>query len=253
MSSVQVGRFFHWQYLYLMIFWFSSPVSFIGWEVFHWLIPCPVFLPSLSIIEFGGFSSATWPFETHRLPYRARIFSVVSRFSSPVSLIGLGGFSLGPHFPSTIPRSTELASKEKSNCNNVILRAKSSQSGSHVTTIIQNFTLVSLTSTTTSHLVCLLFGVLGPLLDLCTRLLPLRTQLLLTLRTRASMYKAERIFRLGICRLSTCQGMRLDHPRASLNEWRGETGWLDAARPPPLCRRRPCYPRWQRSDTSMPG
>ena len=120
-----------------MIFWFSSPVSFIIWEVFHQLILCPVFLPSLFIIGLGDFSPATWPFETHQLPYGARMLSVVFRFSSLVSLIGLRGFLPDLHFPLTIPRSTELASKEGGNCNNVTLRAESFRSGSHVTTIIQ--------------------------------------------------------------------------------------------------------------------
>ena len=85
------------------------------------------------------------------------MFLVVSRFSSPASLIRLGGFSPSPHFISMIPRSTELASKERGNCNNVTSgeflrwksRAESSQSRNHVTTIIQNFILVSLTSSVT--------------------------------------------------------------------------------------------------------
>ena len=63
------------------------------------------------------------------------------------------------------------------------LGAESFQSRSHVTTIIQNFARVSLTSTTTLHQVWLQFGASGPLLDLRTRsLLTLRTRSLLTLR-----------------------------------------------------------------------
>ena len=88
----------------------------------------------------GGFSPATWPFETHQLPYGARMFSVVSRFSSPVSFIRLGGFSPGSHSSlQRLSRSAELASEEGGNCNNVTLGAgaESSRSGSHVTTIIQ--------------------------------------------------------------------------------------------------------------------
>ena len=73
------------------------PVPLIGWEVFHQLIPCLVFLLSLFIIGLGDFSLATWPVETHQLPYGARMFSMVFRFSSPVSLIGLEGFSLDFH------------------------------------------------------------------------------------------------------------------------------------------------------------
>ena len=130
-----------------MIFRFSSLVSpSLGWEVFHRLIFCPVFLFSFPIIGLGGFLLATWPFETHQLPYKARIFLVVLRFSILISLIGLGGFLPGSHsFLQQFPRSVELASKERGNCNNMTLGigAKSSQSGSHVTTIIQDFTLVT--------------------------------------------------------------------------------------------------------------
>ena len=43
------------------------------------------------------------------------------------------------------------------NCNNVTLEAESSQSRSHVTAIIQNFTLVSLTSTAMPDPIGLLF------------------------------------------------------------------------------------------------
>ena len=71
-----------------IIFQFFSSISPLsGWEVFHQLIPCPVFIFSFPH-RLGGFSLATWPYETHQLPYGARIFSVVSRFSSPVSFIG---------------------------------------------------------------------------------------------------------------------------------------------------------------------
>ena len=87
------------------------------------------------------------------------MFSVVSRLSSPVFLIGLGGFSPSSHSSSTIPYSAELASKEGSNCNNVTFGAMISRSGSHMTTIIQDFTLVALTSTITSHPVGLLLRV----------------------------------------------------------------------------------------------
>ena len=103
-----------------MIFWVSSPVSLIDWEVFHRLVSCPVFFPSFPIIGLEGFSIATWTFETHQLLYGARMFSMVSRFSSPVSFIGLGGFLLSSHLLLTISRSTELVSKERGNYNNVI-------------------------------------------------------------------------------------------------------------------------------------
>ena len=71
------------------------PIPLIGWELFHRLIHCPVFLFSLPINGLEGFSPATWSFETYQLPYGARMFSVAPRFSSSVSLIGLGGFSPG--------------------------------------------------------------------------------------------------------------------------------------------------------------
>ena len=53
----EFGRFFHWQYLHSMIFQFSSPVHLIGWEVFHQLIPYPVFFLSFPIVGLGGFLS----------------------------------------------------------------------------------------------------------------------------------------------------------------------------------------------------
>ena len=42
--------------------------------------------------------------------------------------------------------------------NNVTLRAESCRTGSHVTIIIQNFTLINVTSTKTPHRVWLPFG-----------------------------------------------------------------------------------------------
>ena len=90
-------RFFHRQYLHLWSFDFlpqSLPYQvgrfFIDWSLVRF--SSPVFL-----IGLGGFSPATWPFETHQLFYGARMFSEVLRFSSSVSLIGLGGFSPSFH------------------------------------------------------------------------------------------------------------------------------------------------------------
>ena len=79
------------------------------------------------------------------------MFSVVSWFSSSISLIGLGGFSPDSHFFLTISRLTESTFEERGNCNNMTLRAENSQSRSHVTIIIQNFILVSLISITMPH------------------------------------------------------------------------------------------------------
>ena len=156
----------------------------------------------------------TWPFATHQLFYGARMFLVVFRFFSPVSLIRLRAFSLGSHFFSMIPCSTELVSKEGSNCNNMSFRAESSQSsqsGSHVITIIQNFSLVSLTSSKTPQPVRLSFGTAVPSILMYSTfyaLVPLRTCLYTHLSHRYVCVLAKTTFRLGIyLRLSTCQGM----------------------------------------------
>ena len=50
------------------------------------------FPPQSPVIGLGGFSPATWSFETHQLPYRARMFSLDLRFSSPVSRHWVGRF-----------------------------------------------------------------------------------------------------------------------------------------------------------------
>ena len=79
-----------------IIFWFSSHISSLILEVFHRLIPLSGFPPQSPITGLGSFSPATSSlFETHQLPYRVRMFSLVPRFSSSVFLIGLGGFSSG--------------------------------------------------------------------------------------------------------------------------------------------------------------
>ena len=124
------------------------PILFISWDVFYRLIFCPVFFLSLPIIGLGGFLPAIWSLGTHQLPYKAKMFSVVSWFSSLVSLIGLGGFSpaFHPISPLTISRSAKLVSKEGGNCNNVTFEAESFRSKSHMTTINHNFTSSSLTS-----------------------------------------------------------------------------------------------------------
>ena len=142
-------------------------------------------------------------------------------------------------------------------CNNVTLGMESSQSGGHMTTIIQKFTLVNLTSTITPHWVWLLFGASGLLLHLCT-------QPLFTLHTRPlTVYAIELgehlrgMFRFGIiCRSSTCRGMRLDHPRTSLSGEERLVGWtqLDlllctvVSRIISISQRK--LTRWQKSDTS---
>ena len=59
----------------------------------------------------------------------------------------LSSYSLFQQFPC----SAEFPSEKRANCNNMTPGAESSQSRSHMTAIIQNFTLVSLTSTITPY------------------------------------------------------------------------------------------------------
>ena len=148
-----------------MISWFSSlSLLLIGRFFINWFF-VRFSSSSLPIIGFWGFSIATWPFETHKLPYRVWIFSVIFRFFSTISLIGLEGFSSGSH--SSLQwclHSANLTSEGRGNCNNMTLEAgvESFWSGSHMIIIIQNFSLVSLTSTTMPHLVGLSFGAMIP-------------------------------------------------------------------------------------------
>ena len=106
------------------------------------------------------------------------------------------------------------------------LGAESSWSGSYVTTIIQNFTLVSLTSTTMPHRVKLSFGASGLLPDLRTRLLlTLRIQPLTVYATELAGHLCGIIRSDIIRRSSTCQGMRLDHLWTLLSGKKWLVGW----------------------------
>ena len=111
-------------------------------------------------------------------------------------------FTWFPFFSSTFPHSAELTSEKRGICNNVTLGAKaeSSWSRSHVTTIIQNFTLVNLTSTAMPHPAGLLFKtmVLSHLTHLTTYLTPH------CLHSR-NLFPAL----VTICVLPTCQEIRL--------------------------------------------
>ena len=130
-----------------MIFGFFSPdPSWLGG--FSLIDPLSGFPPQFFLIGLRGFSLATRSFETHQLSYGARMFSIVSQFSSPVFLIGLEGFSPDSYlsFLSTILYLAELTSEERGNCNNVIFGAESFQSRNHVTTINHDFISSSLTS-----------------------------------------------------------------------------------------------------------
>ena len=77
LSSHWVRRFFI--NLNLSVFSFVSKSFFIDWFFVR-------FFSSVSLIGLGGFSSVTWSsFEMHQLSYGARMFSLVSQFSSPIS------------------------------------------------------------------------------------------------------------------------------------------------------------------------
>ena len=129
------------------------------------------------------------------------MFLLVPQFSSLVSLIGLGGFSPGFHFSlQQFLCLAELASKEKDNCNNVTLGAESFQSGSQVTAIIQNFTLVSLTSTAIPHPIGLLCGAM-----VLSRLMHLTSY---ALNSSPSISGKVIPALISIYVLSTCQSMR---------------------------------------------
>ena len=113
----------------------------------------------------GGFSLATWSFETYQLSHGARMFSLVTRFSFSVfHHLGWEVFHQVPiqgshlRFPfkvpfkvtlQQIPRSAELASEERGNFNNLTFGTESSRSRSYVTTTNHNFTSSGLTSITT--------------------------------------------------------------------------------------------------------
>ena len=67
-----------------MIFRFSSPIFSSSSEIFHQLIPLSDFPPQSLLFGLGGISSAIWFFETHQLPYGARVSSLIIRFFSSI-------------------------------------------------------------------------------------------------------------------------------------------------------------------------
>ena len=126
LSLVQVGKFFHRQYLWSFDF---LPIFSYRLGGFSSIGPLSGFPPQFPN-GLRSFLPTTWPFEIYQLSYKTRMFSVVSRFSSPVSLIGLRGFSPGFHLRflfkvlfeiplQQISHSAEIASEEGGNCNNV--------------------------------------------------------------------------------------------------------------------------------------
>ena len=131
-----------------MIFWFFSHISALSSGGFLSIDSLSAFFSQSPIIRLGGFSPATSLFDTYQLSYGAKMFSLVSLFSSSV-FTGLRGFLPSSHSSSTIPRLAELTSEEGGNCNNISFGAESSQSGSYMTITNYNLTLSGLTSITT--------------------------------------------------------------------------------------------------------
>ena len=68
------------------------------------------FPPQSPVIGLGSFSPAAWLFKTHQLLYRARMFSLVSRFSFSVSQ-GVGRFFTKLHSYPYVWRSLRLRGK----------------------------------------------------------------------------------------------------------------------------------------------
>ena len=111
LSPSSVGKFFiNWS----LVRFSSSDFPSLGWEVFHQQHD------PLRLINF----------------HTGLVYSQWSP-GFPPQFLSSGWEVFHQNFPSTIPCSTELASKKEGNCNNVTFGAESSQSGSHVTTIIQ--------------------------------------------------------------------------------------------------------------------
>ena len=149
------------------------------------------------------------------------MFLVVFRFSSPISFIRLGGFSPSFHsFFQRFPHSAELTSKKGGNNINVTLGAgaESSKSESHVIIIIQNFTLISLSSTATLHPVGLPFGTMVP-----SHLMHLTTYTRLL-----TVYIIRRYFRLWKLSIFPLLIKEWDDFFLSITRWRGvwAVGWM---------------------------
>ena len=123
-------------------------------------------------------------------------------------------------------------------CNNVTLGAESYRSGSHVTIIIWNFTLVSLSSITIPHLAGLAFRatVLSCLIHSTTYLTPY------CLCIRKIFFVVETIYVLSIY-----WGMRLSYLERHWMAW-SLSGRLDVIKlTPSLCRHQPCHWYWSKS------
>ena len=122
-----------------------------------------------------------------------------------------------------------------------------SQSGSYVTTIIQNFTLVSLTSSVTPHLAELPLGAAVPFFSTHSSLYTL-VSLRTYLPTHSSLYVLIISLRLCTSRkniplryLSEIVHLSRRHPRLSQYATRKLSCRLDVIDAPPLCGSQPCH------------
>ena len=112
---------------------------------------------------------------------------------------------------------------------------ESSQSKNHMTTIIQNFTLVSLAFIAMSHPAWLLFRAVVPSYSMHS-----------TIYSTPHYLHSRKVFpAVGtICALLTCQGMRLSFLKRHWIGW-SLSDWLDATKfASLLCRRQPRQQYW---------
>ena len=123
-------------------------------------------------------------------------------------------------------------------------RAEKSQSGNHVTTIIQDFTLVSLTSSVTPDPAGLLLG--AAVSSLSTHSSPTHSSpyALISLRTRLPMHSSYRYVRVPAGKtfhryLSEIVHLSRRHPRLSQYATKKLSCWLNAIDAPPLCGSQP--------------
>ena len=148
-----------------MIQFFCFFPIFSQWvlKVFYWLIFCLVF--------YFNFLSLCWEVFHQQHDFLKLINFLIGlrcshwslSFTPQSSIIRLGGFLPCSYSNSSsmIPHLAKLVSEKKSNCNNRTFRAESYQNRYYIMTIIQIFSLVSMTFIATLYPVWLLFRALG--------------------------------------------------------------------------------------------
>ena len=126
-------------------------------------------------------------------------------------------------------------------------QGESSRSGSHMITIIQNFTLVSLTSSMTPHPIGLPFGAAVPFLPMHSSLY-IFVSLCTCLSIHSSPYVLVLPLHLYTSRmniplryLSEIVHLSRHHPRLSQYATRRLRCWLDAIDVSPLCNSQLCH------------